>query len=150
MRFNRHDRDIASWLVADSNLLTTGIRLFNLICWLIFPVSLMFLGVFILWSLIIVMVERLFLNLRGLYKVEERTVDCERRNNPNTEAEKSFRRPHTPFTYRVGAQNTNPFGGGTMVHGENFSMIDLTTGLGVIEIHASRTEERWNKSLYNQ
>ena len=138
---------LLSWQVADSNLLNTGIRLFNLICWLIFPVTLMFVGVFILWSLIIVMIDRLFLNLRSLHKDKAEKVHWGTGEYENNEAEENTWRTHTPFSYPNGAQSTNIFGGGTMIRDED---INATAGLGVTGVHISRTEERWGKPLYNQ
>jgi hypothetical protein len=126
----------------DANHRPTAIRVFNLICWLIFPVSLLFLGVFILWSLIIVMINRLFLNLRSNHKPEKESEE-----DNGTEAEEGPSRTHTPFTCRKQGQRTNIFGGGTFIRDEEFSIISPTATSGAIGIRVTRTEERWSKPM---
>ena len=114
-----------------------------------FPVTLIFVGVFILWALIIVMVERLFLNLRRLHKVKPRVVDWKREGSRNTEREEG-RKIHTPYPYCDGAQSIIVLKNDTITREEDYSVSDPTAGHGVIESQASRTERGWNKPLYHQ
>lgn len=102
-------------LVADFDLRPTGIRVFNLICWLIFPVSLMSLGVFILWALIIVMIHRLFLNLRNLHSSGKVDWDGAVYYGTNAEEEGT-----TLFVVPNRAQSSNIFRGGTILRDEGF------------------------------
>lgn len=113
-------------------------RLFNLICWLMFPVSLMFVGVFILWALIIVMINRLFLNLRSLHNSE--------RTDWGREAEEDPWSTHTPAACPNQAQSTNIFGGGTMIYDKEFNP---RRSIGITGIHVTRTEERQSRRLDN-
>lgn len=133
--------------MADSDLCSPGIRVFNLICWLIFPVSLMFVGVFILWALIIVMIDRLFLNLRNLHNCGE--VDWEDIVYYGTGAEGDRRRP-TPSAGPNRAQSTNIFRGGTIIRDSVLPTISPTRNICVIELHVTRTEERWSEPLDNR
>ena len=121
------------WLTPSLHL--TGMRVFNLICWLIFPVSLVFVGVFILWALIIVMINRLFLNLRSLHNSEK--------TNQGSEAEEDPWKTHTPAVCSNGAQSTNIFGGGTMVCDKEFN----SKSIGSSETHVTLIEERQSGPL---
>ena len=114
----------------------TGIRVFNLICCLIFPASLIFVGVFIMWSLIIVVIERLFLNLRSIHNAEK--IDWDGKAYCNTEANEGIWRTHAP---RGRGRNMNIFGGGTKIR---LSTINPATSIGVI---VTRTEERWSAPM---
>jgi hypothetical protein len=92
-------------------------------------VSLTFIGVFILWALIIVMINRLFLNLRTLHS--ETT-------NRRSEEEEDTWRTHTPATYSDRTKCTNIFGGGTMIGDEGFNS---GKSIGFIGTHVTRIEE---------
>jgi len=111
-------------------------RVFNLICWLIFPLSLVLVGVFILWALIIVMINRLILNLRNLRNPEK--------TNQGSEAEGDPWRTHTPAVCSNGAQCTNIFEGGTMVCDEEFNS---RSSIGSSETHVTLIEERQSRPL---
>ena len=128
-----------------ANLYLTGMRIFNLICWLIFPVSLMFVGVFILWALSIIMINRLFLNLRSLHTPEK--IYWGGSAHLSTRPEGDFRRTHTPAAFPSRAQSTNIFRGGTVICDEELSIIHSTGGLGSQVI---RTEERQSRPLNNR
>ena len=134
------------WLTP--NLHLTGMRVSNLICWLTFPVSLMFVGVFILWALVIVMINRLFLNLRGLHNSEK--TDWGFEGHHSTKAVGDPRRTHAPAPFPNRAQSTNIFRGGTILGGEELTIINHQRSIGFVGIQATRTEERRRRSLDNQ
>ena len=124
------------------NLHLTGMRIFNLICWLVFPVSLMFVGVFILWALIIIMINRLFLNLRGLHISDQE-------ENHSTKPGKGPQGTHTPvFSHR--ARGTNIFRGGTMISDEELPINDPTRSIGMVGIQVNRKDERRSSPLLDQ
>lgn len=127
---------LVRWLIPSLYLI--AMRLFNLICWLMFPVSLMFVGVFILWALITVMINRLFLNLRSLHNSE--------RTDWGREAEEDPWSTHTPAAIPNQAQSANIFGGGTMIYDKE---INPRRRIGITGIHVTRTEERQSRRLDN-
>lgn len=120
-----------------ANLYLTGMRIFNLISWLIFPVSLMFVGVFILWALSIIMINRLFLNLRNLHISEQETY--------YHSAKVGHPRTHTPAAFPHRPQSTNIFRGGTMIGDEELPTTSPTRSIGIVGVQFTRTEE-WRSS----
>jgi len=126
-----------SWEVANSKPPLTGIRVFNLICWLIFPVSLMYLGIFILWALMIVMVNRFFLNLRRRGSVLQHKS---RGRFPEDTCTSCF--------FQSCAKHEH-LRRGTMVDNEGFSTLDPTTSVGIVGIDVTCTERR-GRLLDNQ
>lgn len=115
-------------------------RVLNLICWLIFPVSLMFVGVFILWALVIVMINRLFLNLRSLHNPEKINWGGEAHHSPR--AEGNSRRTHTPVVFPSRAQSTNIFRGGTVICEEELSTIHPNRSIGFQVTHTEGRRSR--------
>jgi hypothetical protein len=130
------------WLIPKRHL--TGIRIFNLICWLIFPVSLMFVGVFILWALIIVMIQRLILNLRDLHS------DWGDEAYHTAAGEGDPRRIHTPSAFPNRAQSTSIFVRRTTICDEEFSMVSPPKSTGIVGAHVTYTVERQGRPLDGQ
>lgn len=134
------------WLIP--NLHLTGMRIFNLICWLVFPVSLMFVGVFILWALCIIMINRLFLNLRSLHISEQESYGMDARHS--TRAGEGPHRTHTPAVFSNRAHSTNIFRGGTMICDEELPTTNPRRSIGIVGIQFARTEERRSSPLDDQ